>query len=58
MYVEDVFKNHPGGLKSRKIKPKVVYHHANTDKPKRCAVRLYKLYNSRCPADPPDHAFI
>ena len=32
MYVEDMSKNHPGGLKGRKIKPKVVYHHANTDK--------------------------
>ena len=57
MYVEDVSKNHPGGLKGRKIKPKVVYHHANTDKPERCFVRLYKLYNSHCPADRPDHAY-
>ena len=57
MYVEDVSKNHPGGLKGRKIKPKVVYHHANTERPERCFIRLYKLYNSRCPADRPDHAY-
>ena len=56
MYVEDVSKNHPGGLKGRKIKPKIVYHHANTERPERCFIRLYKLYNSRCPADRPDHA--
>ena len=33
------------------------YHHANTDKPERFFVRLYKLYNSRCPANRPDHAY-
>ena len=57
MYVEDVSKNHPGGLKGRKIKPKIVYHHTNIEKPGRCFVRLYKLYNSRCPADRPDHTY-
>ena len=57
MYVEDISKNHPGGLKGRKIKPKVVYHYANTERPERCFVRLYKLYNSRCPANRPDHAY-
>ena len=36
MYVEDVSINHPGGLKGRKIKPKIVYHHANIDKQDRC----------------------
>ena len=57
MYVEDVSKNHPSGLKGRKIKPKIVDHHANTERPERCFIRLYKLYNSWCPADCPDHAY-
>ena len=57
MYVEDVSKNHPGGLKGRKIKPKIFYHHTNIEKPDRCFVRLYKLYNSCCPSDRPDHAY-
>ena len=28
-YTEDVSKNHQGGLNGRKVKPKVVLHHAN-----------------------------
>ena len=56
-YVEDVSKNNQGGLKSQKIKPKVVYHHANVDNSTRCFVRLYKLYKSLCPDDQPDDAF-
>ena len=50
-------KNDPGGLKGRKIKPKIVYHHANNERPERWFIRLYKLYNSWCPADRPDHAY-
>ena len=57
MYTEDVSKNHPGGLKGRKIKPKMVYHHANISNPERCFVRLYKLYNSRCPPNRPNNAY-
>ena len=57
MYTEDVSKNHPGGLKGRKIKPKIVYHHANTSNPERCFVRLCKLYNSRCPPNCPNNAY-
>ena len=53
-YVEDVSKNRQGGLKCRKVKPKVVVHHANVDKPTRCFVRFYK---GLCPKDQPDHAF-
>ena len=49
-YVEDVSKN-------RKVKPKVMVHHANVDNPTRCFVRLYKLYKNLCPKDQPDHAF-
>jgi hypothetical protein len=37
-YQEDISKNHPGGLKGRKITPKVVYHHANHVNPERCFV--------------------
>ena len=48
-YVEDVSKNRPGGIKRRKIKPKIVYHHANTTRPERCFVRLYKKYKEFCP---------
>ena len=57
MYTEDVSKNHPGGLKGRKIMPKIVYHHANISNPERCFVRLYKLYNSHCPPNRPDNAY-
>ena len=57
MHAEDVPKNHLGGLKGRKIRPKIVYHHANINKPNRYFARLYKLYNSRCPADRLDHAY-
>ena len=58
-YTEDISKNHPGGLKGRKVKPKVVLHHANTANPDRCFVRLFKLYMSllMCPRDCPDSAF-
>ena len=57
IYREDISKNRPGGLKGRKMKPKVVVHHANVENPKRCFIRLYKLYISLCPADRPPDAF-
>ena len=44
-------KNHPGGLKGRKVKLKVAVHHANLENPDSFFVRLYKLYNSICPKD-------
>jgi len=56
-YTEDVSKNHPGGLKGRNIKPKVVYHHSNEQNPERCFVRLFKKYRELCPQDTPAHAF-
>ncbi len=56
-YREDVSKNRPGGLKGRNIKPKVVRHHSNIENPNRCFVRLFKLYLSRCPKEPPKDAF-
>lgn len=56
-YTEDTSKNHPGGLKGRKQRQKVVVHHSNVDNPTRCFVRLFKLYKQLCPVDRPSHAF-
>lgn len=56
-YSEDVSKNHPGGLKGRKVTPKVVLHHSNVDNPQRCFVRLFKRYRELCPKTSPAHAF-
>ena len=55
-YTEDTSKNHPGGLKGRKITQKVVLHHTNLDNPQRCFVRLFKLYLDKCPQEAPPHA--
>ena len=30
-YMEDLSKKHPGGLKGRKMKLKIVFHHSNSD---------------------------
>ena len=57
VYTEDISKNRPGGLKGRKMKPKVVMHHANEENPDRCFVRVFKLYNSLCPENRPKNAF-
>ena len=56
-YREDLSKNRPGGLKGRKMQPKVVYHHANVDRPERCFVHFYKQYHSLCPSNCPNHAY-
>jgi len=56
-YTEDVSKNRPGGLKGRKVKPKVVYHHSNLENPERCFVRLFKKYAQLCPDTPNLNAF-
>ena len=45
-----------GGLQHRKKEPKKVVHHANVHCPERCLIRLFKLYNSKCPIDRPDSA--
>ena len=37
-------KNHPGGLKNRHDKAKVVIHHANTEQPDRCLIQFFKKY--------------
>ena len=57
VYREDISKNHQGGLKIRKIKSKIVMHHANIENPRRCFVRLYKLYNSLYPPNRPNNTF-
>ena len=56
-YSEDISKNHPGGLKGRKCNPKVVLHHETPNNPLHCFVRLFKLYQSKCPPDRPPGAF-
>ena len=56
-YTEDISKNNPGGLKGRKYKPKVVIQHENLDNPDRCFVRLFRLYQSKCPDSRPKDAF-
>ena len=56
-YTEDVSKNRQGGLKSKRVSAKVVLHHANTQNPSRCFVRLFALYLSHCPEDSPPERF-
>lgn len=56
-YTKDISKNRPGGLKGRKVKPKIVTHHANEENPDRRFVRLFKLYNSLCPTERPSAYF-
>ena len=48
-YFENTSKNNPGGLKHRKIEPKIVEHSENKNNPERCFVRFYQLYVSHCP---------
>ena len=56
-YREDVSKTNQGGLSSRSKPPKEVTHYENTVHPKRCFVRIYKLYMARCSPDRPPNAF-
>jgi len=56
LYREDISKTNHGGLSSQRKKLKEVVHYANTTKPGSCFIRLFKLYNSRCPSDQPDNA--
>ena len=57
VYTEHVSKTNQEGLLHRKKQPKKVVHHANYQYPERCLVRLFKLYNSKCPEERPDDAF-
>ena len=57
VYQEDVSKTNQGGLADRKKKPKEVVQYANKDSPHRCVVRLFKLYNSKCPEKRPKMRF-
>ena len=50
-------QNRQGGLKGRKVKPKVVPHHDNPSNPDRCFVRLFKLYQSQLPQNRPSNSF-
>ena len=56
-FTEFVSKTNQGGLLHRKKQAKQVTHHVNVENPDRCLVLLFKLYNSRCPANRPDDAF-
>ena len=56
-YTEDISKNRTGGLKGRKLKPKVVQHHDNPQNPERCFVRLFKRYQSLLPQERPKNTF-
>ena len=51
IYTETGSKNNPGGLKHRKVSPKQVTHHANTERPDRCFIRIYKEYCSHRPEE-------
>ena len=57
IYREDVSKTNQGGLDHRKRERKEVIHYANQENPEKCLVRLFKLYQSKCPPDRPDGAF-
>ena len=50
-YQEDVSKTNQGSLKHQKKDPKVVVQYANLENPRKCIVRLHKLYNAKCPWD-------
>ena len=56
MYCEDTSKTNQGGLKSQKVAPKHVVHHANMEKPSRCLVRLFQKYTVLCPSCHPNDA--
>ena len=56
MYCEDASKTHQGGLKSRKLAPKHVIHHANLERPSRCSVHLFRKYSALCPSERPNGA--
>ena len=50
-------KNKPGGLKGRKMTPKVDLLYANEKDPGRSFVHLFKMYSHLCPKDRPKNTF-
>ena len=57
VYTENASKNHTGGLRHRKVKPKIVTHYANKENPSRCFITMYKKYLSHCPLQRTTKAF-
>ena len=57
LYIEDVSKDHRGGLIDRKVKPKQVVAIANINNPEQCLVRQFLKYISKRPEGAPDTAF-
>ena len=55
---ENISKNNKGGLAQHKLEAKQVVHHANTTKPERCFVQLYKTYLQYCPENGKQKLFI
>ena len=47
-YTEDISKNRPGGLKGRKLKPKVVSHYNNPENPEDASFGYSSFTNSSC----------
>ena len=54
LYTEGASKNHPGGLKGRRVARKCVTHHANLENPTRC---FFHFYKSHCPGSQKHNAF-
>ena len=57
VYTEDKSKTNQGGLLHHDKAPKKVTYYENLECPERCLVRLFKLYNQKCPADRLVNAF-
>ena len=56
LYCEDVCKTHQGGLKSRKMAPGRVIHHANMQNPSRCLLQPFLKYSALCLREHPSGA--
>ena len=47
-YRENISKNNTGGIKHRKLEPKVVTNYENKENPSRCFIAMYKKYVYHC----------